>query len=179
MAGHDSGRYWDPLVMQQELSPAEKQLRDTFVGEYLKDYDAWAAAVRTGYLRTVAHDYAALLMQEPYVQREIERRRALLPENPKDVVRNEQHIVKQRLFQEAHYKGPGSSHSARVSALAKLCNILDMDGTTKVKSEITHKGGVMMVPAIASIDDWEKQAAASQDKLIESSAEDRVNKSLN
>lgn len=175
MAGYGS-QYWDPLVMQQELTPAEKQLRDAFVTEYLKDLDSWAAAVRVGYLRAVAHDYASLLMQEPYVQREIERRRAEIPANPKEDDKTERHRVRQWLVEEARYKGPGSSHSARVSALTKLCNVLDMDGATKSKVEVTHKGGVMLVPAIASLEDWEKQAAKAQDALIASSSEDRINK---
>lgn len=179
MAGQDSGRYWDPLVMQQELSPDEKKLRDNFVTEYLKDYDAWAAATRVGYLRTVAYDYASLLMQEPYVQREIERRRSALPDSPKEATAQNKHKVEHLLWELAYYKGPGASHSARVAATAKLCNIYDMDGTTKIKSEVTHKGGVMMVPAIASVDAWEKQAAQSQDALIASSAEDRAIKVLN
>lgn len=180
MAGqYDSARYWDPLVMQQGLSPEEKQLRDNFVTEYLKDYDAWAAAVRVGYLHNVAHEYASYLMQEPYVQREIQRKQAEIVGNTKEVEKHERHMVKQWLVEQARYKGPGSSHSARVQALSKLCNILDMDGTAKVKSEITHKGGVMLVPAIASVEDWEKAATASQDKLIAGSTEDREAKKLN
>ncbi len=179
MAGHDSGRYWDPLVMQQELSPDEKKLRDNFVTEYLKDYNSWAAAVRVGYVRTVAQDYASLLMQEPYVQREISRRQAEIPSNTKDIEKGERHMVKQWLIEEARFKGEGASHSARVAALTRLCNILEMEGTIKTKSEVTHKGGVMMVPAIANVADWEKAAGAHQDALIASSAEDRVPKVLN
>lgn len=176
MAGNDSGRYWDPLVMQQELSEDEKRTRDNFVTEYLKDRDAWKAAVRVGYLRTVAHEYASFLMQEPYVQREIERRASEIPTDPKGLRRQRVHNVETLLWELAHYNGPGASHSARVSAAAKLCNIYDMDGTTKVKADVTHKGGVMMVPAIASLEDWEKQAAKSQDELIASSSEDRTAK---
>jgi len=165
--------------MQQEMPASEKTLRDNFVTEYLKDHDAWAAAVRVGYLHNVAHEYASFLMQEPYVQREIYRRQAELASNPKESEKHERHMIKQWLIEQARYKGPGSSHSARVSALAKLCNILDMDGTAKVKSEVTHKGGVMLVPAIASVDEWEKQATVAQDALIASSLEDREAKKLN
>jgi hypothetical protein len=179
MAGQDSGRYWDPLLMQQELSPQEKQLRDNFVTEYLKDYNSWAAAVRVGYLRTVAHDYASLLMQEPYVQREIERRRTTAPEDPKATRKTKETRLENLLWELALLQGPDASHGARVQAARALQNMYEMEGATKIKSEITHKGGVMMVPAIASIDEWEKQAAKSQDTLIASSAEDRVQKTLN
>jgi hypothetical protein len=179
MAGQDSGRYWDPLVMQQELSPDEKKLRDNFVTEYLKDYDAWAAAVRVGYLRTVASDYAALLMQEPYVQREIDRRRVAPSEDPKATRKIKENRLESLLWELALLKGPDASHGARVQAARALQNMYEMEGATKIKSEVTHKGGVMMVPAIANVDEWEKLATASQDTLIQSSAEDRAVKTLN
>jgi hypothetical protein len=176
MAG-DTGQYWDPLVMQQELSPVEKQLRDRFVTEYLTDHNAYLAAIRVGYIKSVASDYASFLMSDPYVQREISRRTTDTSKaNSKEQLTQDRHTVKQWLIQEARFHGIGSSHSARVQALAKLCNILDMDGTTKIKSEVTHKGGVMLVPGIAKLDEWEKQAATQQDKLIADSAEDRAGK---
>lgn len=167
MAENDSGRYWDPLVMQQELSPVEKQLRDTFVTEYLKDYNAWAAAVRTGYLNTVAVDMARFLMSDPYVQKEITRRQSAIPENPREVEKKQRQLVKEWLIEEARYKGPDSTHGGRVSALKTLCNILEMEGATKIKSEVTHRGGIMVVPGVASVSDWEKAAQASQDKLVQ------------
>jgi cytochrome c5 len=176
MAGNDFGRYWDPLVMQQELSPEEKKLRDNFVTEYLKDRNPYLAAIRVGYLQGVALKYAESLMAEPYVQKEISRRqRDVTAATTKEQLALERHIVKQQLFHEA-FSAPLAT--ARVSALSKLCNILDMDGTQKIKSEVTHKGGVMLVPGISKVDEWEKQAAEQQDKLIAQSAEDRTAKPL-
>ena len=35
----------------------------------------------------------------------------------------------------------------------------------KVEQTVQHRGGVMMVPGIANIEDWEAQAMASQEKL--------------
>jgi hypothetical protein len=179
MAENDSGRYWDPLVMQQAMSPQEKALRDKFVTEYLVDYDAWAACIRVGFLKTVAIEYAQHFMQEPYVQQEIARKQQAEAGDPKTQEAVERRLVKQWLIQEARYKGPGASHAARVAALGQLKNLLEMDGTKKSKKEITHRGGVMMVPAISNIDEWEKAAAAEQDKLIESSREDRETRTIN
>lgn len=173
MAENESGRYWDPLVMQSELSPQEKILRDRYVSEYLLDFDAWAAAVRTGFLRSVAAEYAALFMQEPYVQQQIAARLHAEEADPKTALKRKRKQTEVDLIREAHYRGPGSSHSARVQALAKLCNLYDMESATKIKKEVTHKGGVMRVPAIANIDQWEKEAMDAQQKLIESSSEDR------
>jgi hypothetical protein len=174
MADNQTGRYWDPLLMEPALSAQEKALRDRFVTEYLIDYDAWAACVRVGFLKSVAGAYAADFMQEPYVQREILRRQLQEDADPKGALKNKKKWVEMNLLQAAQFKGEGSSHSARVSALSKLCNIYDMDGATKIKANVTHKGGVMMVPAIANVDEWEAHASKHQDKLIEDSHEDRV-----
>lgn len=158
--------YWDTSVMQSELSPAEKELRDKFVDQYLIDMDQVAAAMRIGFMRRVALTYSAQFMDEPYVVQRIADKQRAMVENPKEEAKKRKVDIEASLWREAHYRGPDSSHSARVSALAKLCNINDMDGTAKVKSEVTHRGGVMLVPAIASVDDWEKAATASQEKLI-------------
>lgn len=166
-------RYWDPLVMQQELSPAERVLRDRFVEQYLIDYDAWAAAVRCGFLRSVAMEYAQHFMTEPYVRQQIEARKHAAPEDPRKLRTERQCKVEELLWELAYYKGPGASHAARVSATTKLCNIYDMDGAAKLKAEVTHRGGVMMVPAIASIEAWEAEASKAQDELIAASQEDR------
>jgi hypothetical protein len=179
MAENDSGRYWDPLVMQQALSPQEKALRDKFVTEYLVDYDAWAACIRVGFLKSVAIEYAGHFMQEPYVQQQIALRQQGEPGNTKEQEAIERRLVKQWLIQEARYKGPGASHSGRVQALGHLKNMLDLDGTKKVKKDVTHRGGVMLVPAISSVDEWEKAAAVEQDKLIEASREDREVRTIN
>jgi len=174
MAG-DTGQYWDPLVMQQELSPQEKLLRDRFVAQYLIDHDAYLAAIRVGYVQNIASQYAAFLINDPYVQREIARLKQTVPPTPVEVKaqRKQNQYKLERLLWELAYVGTPAS---RVAAASKLCNIYDMDGTTKIKSEVTHKGGVMLVPGIAKLEDWEKQAAQQQDKLIEGSAEDRTGK---
>lgn len=176
MADNDTPQYWNSLLLDPVLSPQERDLRDRFVTQYLIDYNAWAAIVRVGFLKSVAAQYASDFMQEPYVQREIARRQLAEDADPKTALKNKKKWVEMNLLQQAQFKGEGSSHSARVSALSKLCNIYDMDGATKVKATVTHKGGVMMVPAIANVDEWEKHAAVHQDSLIVASQEDRVNR---
>jgi hypothetical protein len=167
MAENTSGSLWDQLVMQSELSPREKALRDEFIKQYLVDLDGWAAAIRVGFLRSVAAQYATMLLEEPYVRREITRLQMEEQADPTTKDAFDRRMVRASLMREAHAKGPGSSHAARVQALAKLCNILEMDGAVKVKSEVTHKGGVMVVPGIASVEDWEKAATASQEQLVQ------------
>ncbi len=168
MAENGSG-YTDlaGLVMQPELSLAEKTLKNNFVTEYLIDFDAWAAAIRIGFLSSVAVQYAQQMMECPYVRREISRRQLEEPVDPRESAKETKKQIAASLLREAHYRGPGSSHSARVAALGKLAQINDMDAPTKIVSDVTHRGGVMMVPAIASVEEWEKAAITSQEKLAQ------------
>jgi hypothetical protein len=173
MAEDKPGTMWDQLVMSQALSPQEKALRDKFVTEYHVDYDGWAAAVRIDFLPSVAVQYAQMLLSEPYVQQEIRRKQMEDNQDTKSATKMRKRQIEAALLREAHRMGPGSNHGARVQALKELAKIHDMEAATKITKEVTHKGGVMMIPAIANIDEWEKAASVEQDKLIASSGEDR------
>lgn len=157
--------FWAEEAMAQDLSPKEKELRDKFVSEYLIDYDQTAAAIRIGFSASFAQTYAEKFMTEPYVRKAIAVAQNALVDDEKLEVEQDRRRIRAALMREAHYRGPGSSHAARVSALAKLASIRDMDAPTKIKSEMTMRGGVMMVPGIANLDEWEKAAQASQGDL--------------
>lgn len=154
----------------------EQDERDRFVVEYLKDYSAFHAAVRIGYSDAdMALQIAKDFLIEPYVARAIsnaERARALhlqddessfeLPQGfaPHKEGDDKQRILSQ-LFKEAYYNGPGSSHSARVTALTTLAKLYKMDE----KQGKAVNTNVMVVPAMGSVDDWEAHAAPQQEKL--------------
>lgn len=148
------------------LNPREKALRDAFVVEYMIDFNSVKAAQRIGFHRQFAIEYAQRFMEEPYVQKKInEIKFKDIPE--RDMAEYDKKRIKGALMQEAHYFGPGSSHSARVAALGRLATLNGLDAPKKIEQTLLHKGGVMAVPGIANLDDWEKTAAASQDKLVE------------
>lgn len=141
MAGEQPGMsFWNEMVLQPSLSPAEKQLRDRFVTEYLIDYDSWAACVRVGFIKSVAMIYAGELMEDPYVRREISRREldrtvTTTDENKKSKMHSQ---LESWFLREANYRGPDSSHSARISALnslAKIHKLLDSEGDTSARDE--------------------------------------------
>lgn len=157
--------FWAEEAMAQDLSPKEKDLRDKFVSEYLIDYDQTAAAIRIGFSASFAQTYAEKFMTEPYVRKAIADLQNAMADDEKIEVELDRRRIRAALMREAHYRGPGSSHAARVSALAKLASIRDMDAPTKIKSEVALRGGVMMVPGIASLEEWEKAAQASQTDL--------------
>lgn len=157
--------FWEQGAMAQELSSREKELREKFVSEYLLDYDQTAAAIRIGFSASFAATYAENFMQEPYVRKRIAEMQTALTEDEKLEADLDRRRIRAGLMREAHYRGPGSSHAARVAALGKLANIREMDAPVKIKSDVTHRGGVMMVPGIANFDEWEKAAQASQTDL--------------
>lgn len=139
MAGEQPGMsFWNELVLQPALSLAEKQLRDRFVTEYLVDYDAWAACLRVGLMKSVAMTYAQELLEDPYVRREITAREKAKAANPEQEKVEKQRQIEAWLVQQATYRGPGASHAARVSALgtlAKIHKLIDLEGEGAARDE--------------------------------------------
>lgn len=162
------------------IPPSQKQEYDTFIKEYFKDYDSYRAVLRMNYDGEEALEKAKQLWENPYVQQAIaeiqDNRSALFKQNeerdpnklPDDFVPNDEELDKQRivsaLFREGFYKGPGSTQSARVSALTKLASIykLDMDKPPEADGR-----SVMIVPGEMSLEDWEAQAKKQQTQLKE------------
>lgn len=163
----DTGQFAIPKEIPggQVLTDREKALRDLFVEHYLVDFNATLAAQRCGFEREFAIEYARKFLEEPYVQQRILQLKFASVDPAKLEAYNKTRITN-ALLAEAHYRGPGSSHAARVSALAKLAAIHGMETPKKIEATIKHRGGVMAIPAIANIDDWEAAAAASQEQLV-------------
>lgn len=127
-------------TMEPQLNARERALRDMFVVEYLKDYNYTAAAVRIGFGDMLAIEYGQRFKYDPYVQRKIAQFGDMQPEDPENRQKVLQQRVQSQLWREANANGPGASHSARVSALAKLTNILGMETATKTEAKVTHEG---------------------------------------
>lgn len=159
---------WTQAAMAQPpMSEQEIGLRNLFVNEYLIDYDSVAAAMRCGFQSSFAEDYARKFMGEPYVQQRLKNYRLAEPES-KETKATEDEFNKRRimtgLMREAH--NGSNSGAARVAAFSKLSSIYGMDAPIKTQQEVLHRGGVMMVPAIADINAWEMTAIESQSKLV-------------
>lgn len=148
--------------------PRVRALRDVFVSEYLVDFDQIEAAKRCGFGHQQALEWGPKMFGEPYVARRIRELQAMKVDQAQDEEYNQARI-KARLLEEAHYKGPGSSHSARVTALATLAKMYKMENGAvpqEVPGATNQRGGVMRVPGIASADAWEATAQDSQTKLV-------------
>lgn len=154
---------WAWAAMDVELTQREKQLRDAFVDQYLIDYDEIAAAQRVGFQVAFAKDYAIKFMSEAYVRQRIE----IVKHAKVDVKKMEQfdqETVRAVLRKEMH--NPHGTAAARVQAASKMAAILGMDKPVENKLTHVHKGGVLMVPAIANLQDWEAMAKSSQEQLV-------------
>lgn len=164
---HDDYNWTTALIDKSEPEGQDKDLRDTFVAEYLVDYDENAAAIRCGFASSFALDYAKKFMNEPYVQKKLKAEQLSGPITKDDEVQEEKlhkRKILTALLREAH--NPMISGAARVAALSRLAVIYGMDQPAKGDGNQLHRGGVMIIPAIADINDWQAAAVASQTQLV-------------
>ena len=164
-------RDWTNYIQYaNSLSADEMAIRDKLVAEYMFDYNWTNACMRCGFNAMFAHELGQRFASDCYVRwklAEIERSRVQRTPEQANIEADleRQHII-EALKREAHYTGPGSSQAARVAALGKLAQIYDLDAPKKAKIDVTNRGGVMIVPAVANIDEWEKTASESQQRLV-------------
>lgn len=126
----------------EQLTSFEIKLRDKFVEEYFKDENYLSAAVRVGYSGHRSVEFANLFECDAYVQTKIQEIREATP-NVEDANRTPRQLaIIKGLTKEAYNTGPGSTHSARVTALAKLATIENMDAPTKIETKVEHSGTV-------------------------------------
>lgn len=148
-------------LTEDNISFKQKVFCDKFINEYLHDFNAPMAWIRAGgpVASATTGGYKTLKMQ--YTQNQLRIVRELM---------DEEHMVTRAdvvfgIKQEANYHGLDGSSSARVRAWGLLAKIKGMEAPVKQELEVTHKGGVMVVPMVNNILDWEQQAAISQDAL--------------
>lgn len=136
----NSSNWASTQLVEIPLTEREQRLRDLFVAEYLIDYDYTAAAVRIGFATNNAVEFGQKFKYDPYVQRRISESMGAEHTDPEFMNVVTKRRIINTLMKEAHYTGAGSSHSARVAALAKLSNIKGMDAPTKTETKVKHEG---------------------------------------
>lgn len=148
---------------ERPLTESEKVIRDLFVTNYLIDYDPVKAAIRCGYEVEFATVFAERFMCESYTLRLIlERERAAKTEaEEKRVSRSDIELVMGTLRDVA----VNGTYSARVRAANMLSLIYGLEDSKKIQTRAAS--GVMVVPGIASVEDWEKEAMVAQQQLMD------------
>lgn len=155
---------------EENLTVRQQAMADEFVTQYLRDFNARYAYIRThehfNPFEEIADSTAAAggysMLRWPYVARKLKD--AMEAAEEKGIItRNE---ILFGLKRESNYMGPGSSHAARISGWGTLAKIMGME-TKKLEATLAMKGGIMVVPAVDDVDDWEKRASKAQAALKE------------
>lgn len=104
--------------------------------EYLVDLNATQAAIRAGYSEKTAKEIGCENLTKPHIAAAVEAGKKALA----DEAGINAEWVRKRLKIEAELTGKGSSHSARVAALALAAKIANM-----LTDKIEHSGQVAQV----------------------------------
>lgn len=157
--------YIDPLLAQTELTEEEILLRREFARVFvtLEHFNAYNTCRRMGFAQPYCQDWAKAFMDCCVTRQFITEQKNLIMEE--EALKDLDIEIIQGLREQSHYNGPGASHGARVSALMGLAKIRGLEQATKTETEVTYKGGVMMVPALTNPDEWGNLAAKSQAEL--------------
>lgn len=159
------------IEFEADLTADEISIRDAVVAEYLFDYNWVNACKRVGMNAAMAFDYAKRFQDDGYCQKKLKElqksKAASSAQTRKQEIEEERQRIIEGLRFESTYNGPNSSQSARVAAYKQLCAIYGFEAPKQQKVDVGVSSGVMLVPMVGSMDDWEKAANASQTKLQE------------
>lgn len=153
----------------ESFTDAQKMLRDKFITEYLRDFHATNAYIRTigpeeierrALSQKTVANYAYMMRHEPYVAMRLQK--VLDDIEEKELVTRKEILV--GLKREAHYDEVGAQHGARVAAWSRLSSILGME-TKKVEMNLASQGGILIVPQTQNTNDWEKRSTEAQRAL--------------
>jgi hypothetical protein len=121
------------IELASTLSEDEQAQRRRFVQEYLVDYDPLGAAIRIGFAKGYAAQYAAQFMEEPFVRKLIAEDGASLGILA-DPISHKQKILA-GLYREANSKF--NSGAARVAAFTQISKITGNDAPIKTEQAVT------------------------------------------
>lgn len=114
-----SGEAAQGSIYQTPLSDDEKVLRDHFVSEFMKDFDVFHAAIRTGFQAAFALEWGKRLYQCAYVQSQIAFLTRKPLDNPTEQELHDRALVENTLRQ-AMQNGPYASRVAASKAFAEM-----------------------------------------------------------
>lgn len=157
---------WTWAAMEPDPSDTERELLDRFCVEMLVDGDPIRAASRCGFQAGFAEQYGKLFYSKSYVQK---RLRVLREQQPDDE-KFEEDYLRRMVIRRCHdvLMNKYSKGSDVVRASAQLDNMFGWASNARRATANTLQSGVMVIP-LASMEEWEAAAMASQSRLIEDS----------
>lgn len=163
---HDTSDSWAWAAMEPEPTEQERALYDLFCQEYLVDLDATRAASRCGFQAGLAADYGKMLYTKSYIQK---RLAALQRMKGDEVAERDFDAINTRARLRAIINDDRQKAAARVAAARELNAMHERKMQAKALDAVNQRGGIVMLPAIANLDEWEKAAVGSQAALAEAS----------
>lgn len=157
---HGNGYAEQMTATEDRLSDQAKIRRRLFAAHYIKTTNATSSADFAGFKSPASK--GAQLLKEPYVQSLIQ---GMLSELDHDALMTQNEILFQLKIEALNLEA--ANQGARISALAHMAKIRGMM-IDKQETKVTTDGGVMIVPAVTSPDEWGQQAEKSQAALKES-----------
>jgi hypothetical protein len=123
-------------IFQHELTNDERALRDRYVSEYLKDYDVFQAALRTGFQLTFALDWGKRLHQDGYVQSQIATltRRPAADPTAQEI---EDRALLENTYREVMQRGSGAARVAAGRAFAAMKGWEKPDGAADTEETLS------------------------------------------
>lgn len=147
----------DPELLAPNLSEEEKALRDMFVIEYVKDYDAFQACIRLGFMAAYANEYSQRFLEEPYVQQQIAavQRKQQLGD---DDQREQDRMLIMSVLRQALQNGPYASRVAAAKQLAVMHGLDQIENDSGEKQLIdAFKDFAANIQKVGKQDDVGKQ----------------------
>jgi hypothetical protein len=157
--GKQRQKFWyDNAGQTSQLSEVEKELHNKFIEEFLFDFDDVKAAIRCGFSAASAKQYGPQMYASAYVQRQLKE----FYNEEKNAGRSDVALVKATLRNTMINGG----YKEAVMAATQMKSICGMEAPAKQGLQSGHRGGIMRLPAIASLNEWEKVAESHQRNVM-------------
>lgn len=134
-----------------------------FVREYIVDFDAPLAAIRTGIAKLNARKWARQRLAAPTVLAEIE---IAIQGAKRTELANPNRIIAGLVAEANRLYNSGSERIQALKTLAAIAGVLKSGGGAPEDPD-APLGGVMEVPGIAGQEEWDKVARKAQSRLME------------
>lgn len=155
----------DPMLWDADEEVTAEVCGTLFANEYLYDFSATRAMERLGVSGDRATSLGKSYLKHWFVQRKI---RSIIQNFREANIANEGNILS-LMYRDASNFHPLANPVARVNAQKQIAKVMCMEPDDKIKAmNVNAKatgGGVMVVPAMGSMADWERDTAAEQARL--------------
>jgi phage terminase small subunit len=162
----------DKVTKKEALKLRGKQ--ELFCAEYLVDLNATRAAIRAGYSAKTAGQMGAENLKKPVVRETLQ---LLMAERAENLRIDAAWVLKEakksyELNATSFSNQEGADEMVNAAAAGKFLEMCGKHVAVKAfdkETQVINNNNIMPIPTADSVEDWEKQAQAHQDKLLNGS----------